>query len=170
MPLVFLVGNAVYYGPFVALVVLFWRPICRIANERGLGLFAFLGFGLFMSVTSESRHLTHLLPFIVALLAVELDRRGIGWREAAIVCVAQVACSKVWYPIESEPMKGFYIEFPWQRYFMSQGPFMSRSMYLLQGAVLTLVGVALCILFLRRRPAAENTARESFAAGAPGSR
>ena len=40
-------------------------------------------------------------------------------------------------------MTGNYIDFPWQRYFMNQGPWMSRSMYLVQGGALLVAGLVL---------------------------
>ena len=95
LPLIFLVGDAIYYGPLIVLAVLLWRPLCRHAAEAGLGTLAYLALGFAISISSESRHLLHVVPFVVAFVALTLDRRGLSWAQAALVVVAQVTCSKI---------------------------------------------------------------------------
>ena len=140
LPGIFLVSHCVYWGPMFIVLGLFWSEICRLGRERGYGVLAFLTLSLLMSITSESRHLSHVYPLIVVLGLVAMQRASMQRRLLPIVVIGSIVSSKIWYGITVEQMRGLdaftgLIEFPWQRYFMHFGPWISPSMYLVQGGV-----------------------------------
>jgi hypothetical protein len=73
-PGAFLVGHAANFGVLVLLVVAFWRRICAVAAEMGLGAWLFLAGCLAFSLNAESRHSNALWPMLVTLACVALDR------------------------------------------------------------------------------------------------
>jgi hypothetical protein len=146
-PLVFLVAHAVYFGPAVILMALFWRRFCRTFTGYGAGMGLLLILNAAFSVTSQSRWLINVFPVFVAVLVktleTDLERRSLFFWAA--LCVLY---SKVWYQINAEPLvfdgtMDCLLRFPMQRMFMNIGPYMTRPVYLIQGAAVALTAVLL---------------------------
>jgi hypothetical protein len=85
-----------------------------------------------------------------------LHQRGISaaWPPAAaLLCIA---CSKVWYVFNTGPQiddgtQEVLLRFPLQHLFMNSGPWMSRDMYFIQGALVCALTVFLYVTVVRRR-------------------
>jgi hypothetical protein len=162
-PLIFVVAHAVYFGPVVLLLILFWRPACAVAREFGLGYLLVLAMNLVLSLNSQTRFLSHALVFFVVPLAVALDRR-IVWSPARLAAWALLCLvgSRVWYTMNTGPQvydgtRESLLAFPLQHYFMNYGPWMSAEMYRVQGVVVLLAFLAVYLLYVRglhRRQAA----------------
>jgi hypothetical protein len=165
-PLLFVVAHIVYFGPAVALLILLWPAFCRSLDGYGLGLRLSVVATTVLALNSQSRQQINLLPIVVVPLAALLDRRGLSRRAVAAIVVLSVACSKVWYTFNTGPQVDdntpqALLGFPLQHYFMSSGPWMSRDMYFVQGALATVVA-AVCyaaVVRLTRPGAAAGKAR-----------
>jgi hypothetical protein len=124
-PAVFLLAHAVLFGPIVLLAMVFWRGMLGVAASLGPGCLAALGLLSIMAVGSESRRLVNLLPLVVVLVAVVLDRYQ--WSPLTVVGFALLGLltSKVWLTIgaAAPPSPGF---------FMNHGPWMQLDQYLWQ--------------------------------------
>lgn len=161
-PLIFLVAHAVYYGPFILLLAICWRLFCERASKLGVGFKLFVILNLALSICPQSRY---QLPSVAAF-AIVMVWIVDGWRlnrwQLAVWVLLSLLYSKVWYTFNTGPMNptgmASLLSFPLQHFFMNSGPWMSHSMYLVQGGVVlaTLVALLLIVLKLRPRPDAQN--------------
>jgi hypothetical protein len=147
-PGIFLVAHAVYFGPIVFLTILAWPRVCSAIRGHGLGFTAVLFLGLVLSITSESRHLLCFFPLFVAVAMQAINTEPFSWRHDGAFIAASVLASKCWLPLNQEPFSGRYSDFPFQYYFMNQGPWMSAWCYAIQGTV----AFALFFLFAMLAP------------------
>jgi hypothetical protein len=150
-PLVFLVLHTVYYGPVFLLTILFWSDIRRAAGTLGLGLYALLLLYAGLGINSESRQMINVWSVLVTVLCVALERYSFPKRNYWLLFGLELVASRVWYRINTAPFYGSILEFPYQRYFMTQGPWVSEAMYFAQGATVT-AGLILCYVLFRRSP------------------
>lgn len=148
-PLVFVVSHAVYYGPVFLLVILFWGDIRRAAGELGLGVYALLLLYACLGINSESRQMINVWPVFATVLCVALRNYSFPKRNYWLLFGLALAASRVWYRMNAEPFFGSILEFPYQRYFMTQGPWISDATYYAQGAVAA-AGLAVCYGLFRR--------------------
>lgn len=150
-PFIFLVAHAIYFGPVVLLLIILWKPFCRVIQKNGLGLILFMLSSVLISVSAESRQSMSALPFFVAFLAKAADQ--FDWQVSSLWLLGLIALlfSKVWLPINVAPMEGSILDFPLQYYFMNHGPWMSNFTYLIQGLIVILTGAV--IYDLTRRAA-----------------
>lgn len=133
-PGVFFIAHVVYFGPIVLLAAFLWKPLCRLIRSDGVGL-TLCALVLFAeSVCSESRGMINLFPILVAYTAKLTD--SLSWRTSDYVGfgLLSLAFSKVWLVINTEPFGPSSLQFPNQKLQMNHGPWMSNSMYLVQGA------------------------------------
>jgi len=145
-PLVFLVGHGVFFGPIFLVLLLRWRSIVGRVSAEGLGLVAVAGLGLFLSLGSESRHLFTFAGMLLPFAIVELDRSNLGHKTALIFVSISLVYSRFWLTLPTHP-GGNPLKFPAQMFFMTQGPWMSWSMYLAQGALVVITAIWVHRLF-----------------------
>lgn len=138
-PAIFLVAHAVYFGPLLFMMAFAWPQVCRVIRKHGLGVTLTMVFCLLMSITSESRHLLCFIPLLVAVTIQAIDTMPRSrWYDFLVVATAILA-SKIWFPINQAPFQGPLTEFPYQYYFMNQGPWMSGYAYAVQGSAALVV-------------------------------
>jgi hypothetical protein len=155
-PLIFLVAHAVYFGPAIPLLALLWTPFCRSLGDFSIGLRVVVLASVVLALNSQSRQQINVVPLFVVVLVRVLHQRGISaaWPPAAaLLCIA---CSKVWYVFNTGPQiddgtQEVLLRFPLQHLFMSSGPWMSRDMYFIQGALVCALTVFLYVTVVRRR-------------------
>ena len=154
-PGIFLVSHAVYFGPIVFLTILAWPRVCSAIRGHGLGFTAALFLGLVLSITSESRHLLCFFPLFVAVTMQAIDTGPFNWRHDGAFIATSVLASKCWLTLNQGPFSGRYSDFPFQYYFMNQGPLMSDWCYAVQATV----ALALFFLFamLATKPVVDGT-------------
>ena len=147
-PGLFLVAHCVYFGPIVLVILLCWPRISATVRTHGLGFTAAILLGLLLSITAESRHLLCFVPLFVAAAVQSLAATPRArWRDLLFVA-ASVLASKCWLPWSSQPFTGNLDEFPWQYYFMNQGPWMSGWSYAVQGAVVLVLAGLFAAVYL----------------------
>lgn len=145
LPLLFLVAHVAFFGPAALIAVAHFRGVCAEAWSHGAGLTLFLFLGLVTGVTSESRHVVHVYPFLAALTAAAAGREGDrrAWALAGLALGVGLLGSRLWVPM-SDPAR-------LRDYFELFGPWMPVATYLEQGALC--LGVLALAVWLRRRPA-----------------
>lgn len=148
-PGAFLVAHAVFYGPIVLLVLVFWRPICRLIHAHGVGLTLAATLGVLLGLCSEPRSLINVLPlflpFTVLAAGSLAQRASLVWAFAILALIS----SKVWLEINVVPLTEDLSTYA--RLFLSYGPYIPTSLYFVQGVI-----VVLCALLIwvacRSRP------------------
>lgn len=139
-PGLFIPGQYVFWGPIVILIGLRFKTYCQQAASLGTGAFLALIFTLGLSLFSEGRALCNLYIFIVAPMALVLDKLPLKKDFALKFFAVSLLSSTIWLPNNSpdasitEPSKFYYMHF---------GPWMSNSMYLLVSAAVIVLTVYL---------------------------
>jgi hypothetical protein len=148
-PGVFLLGYVVYFGPIVLVTVLRWRDVVALLQRHGAGLVVIGMLGALFSLDSEARHgytfVAIILPFVVKVV----DDLNLPRKALIQLALLTAVFSKVWLTLPPD-VPGPAGDFPAQTVFMSQGPWISNMMYLVQMPIVLLVGFWLRALMLRR--------------------
>ena len=155
-PFLFLVAHAVYYGPVILLMVIFWKQFCEGAGRFGIGFRLFVILNLALSICPQSRYqIPAVSAFVIVMVAI-MDRALLPRWGLAFWVVLSIFYSKVWYIFNTGPMRSdgsmaSFQKFPIQHFFMNSGPWMSHSMYLAQGSVVLATLIVLALLVIRGR-------------------
>jgi hypothetical protein len=155
-PLIFLVAHAVYFGPAIILLALFWKQFCKSLGSYGPGLIGFMLLNLVLSINPQSRFQINAAPVILILLVSLFDRALLKYQSLVYWCLLSLFYSKVWYKFNTAPQiydgtMTSLLNFPLQHYFMSSGPWMSQRMYYIQGGIVLLTGIVLYFVTGRSR-------------------
>ncbi len=147
-PGIFLLAYVVYFGPLILLALLRWRDVVALLQQRGAGLVAVGVLAALFGLDSEERHgytfLAIILPFVVKVLDdLDLDRKTM-----IQLALVSTLFSKFWLTLPPD-VPGAAGDFPAQTVFMSQGPWMSNMMYLVQLPIVVLVGLWLRTVIMR---------------------
>lgn len=148
-----------YFGPVAMIAVFVWKPLCAIIRSYGTGLVLLVSLGFTMSVDSEARHSIFFFPFLVAFAVKAADTLDLSKTFVWFASALSLIFSKVWWRINAEPFRGSLLEFPFQNYFMSHGPWISKPMYLLQGGIILVTGLVFYFLYFRKANAADSSKR-----------
>ncbi len=153
-PAVFLVTHAAYYGPFFLLAMFLWRPICRLFHEQGVGLTLAVLLAFLISPNSQSRYWINVFVMVIPFIVKATDE--LNWRPVQYWLVAGlgVLFSKCWLPMNGGPYTDRQFEFPDQLMFMTHGPWISHSMYAVQGAAILATAAVLYRYCFRTQPTA----------------
>ena len=109
--------------------------------------------GLFLSIGSESRQWTNFLPIFIAFTCKATD--ALSWKTSSywFIGICSFLYSKVWLiinPLGPGTDHQNILLFPYQKYYMSHGPFMSNITYAVQaGVVLGTILLFYAVLFKR---------------------
>jgi hypothetical protein len=152
----FLVAHAVYLGPVFFLLLYYANTFIYSIEKYGLGLHLFIfGYAL-LSVCSESRLFINAWPFFITFLCIVLEKERFSNAFYCLMLLLSLVWSKFWFRINIGDFTGNYFAFPDQRYFMSQGPWMSDTMFLMQGALSLLIYGLIYLLFLKKKTGAST--------------
>lgn len=140
-PLAPLICHISYYGPFIILLIIFWRKILNEIEKLGLPIFLFIGLYLVLGLGRESRQFINAWPVFVFVGAIYLNKIKFNWTFIYVFTALSLIFSKFWFTINVPgiSMKNGLQEFPAQRFFMMNGAWMSTRMYYVHliAAVLT---------------------------------
>ena len=140
-----IVTLAVFWGPVVLLLLLYWKAFCVEARNLGLGVVAILGISLPFGLVGEPRFMTIAWPFLVLglVLALEASRKKASFKY--VFTALTILYAQFWMKINLAPWVGNdsqgLQEFPKQIYFMHYGLWMSWWAYLLQLCALVISAV-----------------------------
>jgi hypothetical protein len=158
----FIVAHVFFYGPIILLVVAFWKLVCAKAAQIGPGVWYLMGVGVAESISSESRHIIHLFPFLVGLVIAVLDKGYFNILSDRIFqvtfAILSILVGRFWMPIGGAPYLGKLEE---QTYYMTQGPYTSHLVYFVQLAVVLAVGIILYLVWRRRSKHGARRERKS---------
>ncbi|MDF1662702.1 MAG: hypothetical protein P1V97_13075 [Planctomycetota bacterium] len=101
LPFVFGLAHLFYWGPVYALVLCYWRSMCRVCHHEGVGPTVYLFAFVFLSLSYETRHLIAFLPILVSVLAKSLEEKALSWPFYLGFLVSSVAMSRCWLSIDS---------------------------------------------------------------------
>jgi hypothetical protein len=142
------VHHIVYFGPIVAIALLVWRRVARVADDWGPAFVIALVMVVAFFAASNSRQWNHLFPVLVTVTIAATAR---AWTPASVgwFAILAVVWSKVWLRIGYDHNSGWHT-FPQDNYFMNHGPYASDLTWAihLAAAVATIVAM---IVFSRYR-------------------
>jgi hypothetical protein len=140
-----IVTLAVFWGPVVLLLVLYWKAFCIEARKLGPGVVAIIGISLLLGLVGEPRFLTIGWPFLVLglVLAMEASSRKASFK--FVMTALTVVYAQFWMKLNLAPWLGAdyegLLEFPKQLYFMHYGLWMSWWSYAIQLIALILSAI-----------------------------
>jgi hypothetical protein len=143
------VAHFLYFGPWFALAVFLWKPVCRLIHQEGAGLTLAVALGVVLSLGSESRQSTSFVPLVVPFVVKATDALGWGPGRYCLLAGLSLVFSKIWLtigPVDDNPQA-----FPLQGYYLSHGPWIREDMYLIQGFAVLLTSAALWAFWVRGR-------------------
>jgi hypothetical protein len=131
------VHHVVYFGPIIVVAMFCWRSIARVTAAWGPSAVIAIAIVLAFAAGSESRQWIHVFPFLVAATIAATHERWTAGRAIGFLALA-IAWSKIGLTIGYDRHVN-WLAFPNQRYFMTQGPYASDTMYLVHliGAAVT---------------------------------
>jgi hypothetical protein len=149
-PFLFLVSHVIYFGPIIIFLLFYWKAICKALANEGIGIRIIIIGCFIMSIMPESRQLTIYLPFIV-LFATRIicEKQLFTKNRIIILCIIALLISKCWLIINTQPLDGSFYDFPFQLYFMQQGPWMSNLMFIVQGCIVLFTTLIIYIIFIK---------------------
>ena len=162
-PLIFLVAHITYTGILSIFIMLHYKTLLAKVNFLGLGYYAVITGFLLLSFQSETRKLTPALPFFIFILILVFEKYTFNARFYLTVFVLQIIISKIWYPINQEPMQSYkdaYLSYPWQNYFMNSGPWMAYEVYYIK-VVLSII-IFLVVFFIQRNSTNNKLSSETI--------
>ncbi len=147
-PLWNVVHQVVYFGPIVLLAIAMWRRIAVAVMPWGPAAILTLGMIVLTSVSSDARHLLHLMPFVIVVTIVATAERWTPRRVAGFAAI-YFAWSKLWLTIDYMMVRDS-LSWPNLRFFMQHGPWASDETFLYHLAATVVTAVGLWLLL--RRP------------------
>lgn len=151
----FVVAHVMYFGPLLIVAALLWPRIARLGAEWGYGLLAVLAIGAAHSIETESRHMMFYWPFVGVLAGWAVQDRFPQLSTGVLLAFGALCflVSRAWLPIGGHPVGNVpdpQNSFADQRYFMTQGPWLTHEWYAVQLVAMLFVA-ALVIIAIRWR-------------------
>jgi hypothetical protein len=157
-PFVPIVSHVIYFGPLFCLLIFFWKETVEYVLERGIGLtMVFFSF-IVLFLDPESRQIINFFPFVAIILTEILNRKNLSWGFVYVFIFLSIAFSKVWLPLNHGSFHDL-LQFPAQWYFMSLGPWMSRTMYAVNASV---VAIAFVVMFFMTKHFRTSFSKKNF--------
>jgi hypothetical protein len=151
-PLVFMISHPMYFGPMFLLLVFYWKPFSQIVRGYGIGLVLVIWMGVYTSLIPESRQSIPSYVIAAPFLGLLFDKLALPSRFFLLTAALAIASTRVWMRMNLPAYDDQqYQNFPFQNYFMMQGPWMNIQMYLLQGAIVLVAALLLYALLLNSR-------------------
>ena len=142
-----IVTLAVFWGPVVLLLLLYWKAFCVEARKLGPGFVSVIAISLLLGMASEPRFLTIGWPFLVLAMVLVLETSSVRPSFKYIFILLTILYAQFWIRLNFMPWLGGdsegLDELPKQLYFMHYGLWMAWWPYLLQLFSLLLSGILL---------------------------
>ena len=140
-PGISIIGQFVYWGPMFLLLVMNWKTTSRSIQRLGIGPIVATAVAALFAIDSEARHLLNLYPMVLMVCIKSIESRVRGKLLCWFLIPVSFATSLFWFRINVASFVDHPLAFPDQRYFMTQGPWMSDKSYLTQVAIAVAVGL-----------------------------
>jgi hypothetical protein len=142
-----IVSLAVFWGPLVILLVLYWNAFCAEARKLGTGGVVIIGITLFLGMVGEPRFLTLGWPFFVLVLVLALETSVTNSTFKYVLSALTILYAQFWMKFNLAPWLppdgAGLLEFPKQLYFMHYGLWMSWWAYGIQLILIVLSALGL---------------------------
>lgn len=142
------ISIAVFWGPVVLLLLLYWKGFCIKARLLGPGVMAIVGMSLPLGLVGEPRFMIIAWPFMVLGLVLAMESSTIKSSFKYALTFLTILYAQFWLKLNIAPWEGgdfdMLQEFPKQMYFMHYGLWMGWWAYFIQ-----LVALTLSFLWLR---------------------
>jgi hypothetical protein len=136
---------AVFWGPVLLLVMLYWKAFCVEARRLGPGVVAILGMSMLLGLNSEPRFLTVAWPFFVLCLVLTFETAHTKASFKYVLLALTVVYAQFWMKINLAPWSQSDFEglqnYPKQIYFMHYGLWMNWWSYSIQLIALILSAI-----------------------------
>lgn len=150
-PFVFVESHFIYYGIGYLFVLLLWKDVAKIIMQQGIGYLFAVAMWVLFSIRPEARVSIMFYVFPLITLLIYINTKQISSLVAVIGACFMLIHSRFWYRINVPNMKYYfdwenyehYLDFPAQRYFMSQGHWQSHEMYAVWMVVTIIIGALL---------------------------
>ena len=144
-----IVTLAVFWGPVVLLLLLYWKAFCVEARKLGLGVVAIIAISLPLGLIGEPRFITIAWPFFVLGLVLALESSSTKASFKYVLAALTVVYAQFWMKLNLAPWlpqdMAYPLKFPQQVYFMHYGLWMSWWAYFVQ-----LTAVVLSAIWLHK--------------------
>jgi hypothetical protein len=138
-PGIFLLAHVIYFGPLVVLAALRWQALVAHMRACGPGLIVVCGLAVLFGLDSEARHGYAFAAVVLPFALKVLDDLDLARKALVVLALTSLAFSRLWLTLPPD-IPGAAADFPAQTVFMSQGPWMSNVMYLVQLPIVGLFG------------------------------
>ena len=154
-PLITLVGHICYFGILPLLVMIHFRNFSKDIFNRSAGYaIAFLAF-IFFATDSEARHVYPLLPMVLVPLASVLDKMELQAKAVFALLALQITLSHFFVQINADGLLEAFEKNEFttiaQRYFMSYGPWMTFSTYIIWAIISGLAAIFVYFVTKKRK-------------------
>lgn len=157
-PLKFLISHFIYYGLFVSIFLVFHKQFfTHLRQANSFNKIITVVF-ILLSMGTETRQFIQLFPFFVFIFLNSINKYKFNMKFLIAIFVFQLIWSRFWYSINtpegllansnSLPSPNF-LEFPAQRYFQFQGPWLSTSNSIIYGCIFVFTYLMLLVLLKR---------------------
>lgn len=130
------VSLAVFWGPLVLLLILYWNAFCVEARKLGVGYILILCIYLTLALIGEPRFLTGGWPFLVFGMVMVLEKSEVRPYFKLLFIFLTILYAQFWVRLNYAPWLGGDFDelesFPKQLYFMHLGLWMAWWPYLIQ--------------------------------------
>lgn len=142
-PLKFLITHFIYYGAFIIFILYFHRIFFSYMRKTDSFQKIILIIFILFSLGTETRQFLQLYPFVIILFLDSIKEYKFNIKLLIGIFAFQLVWSRFWYTINSP--EGFltnafpgpnFLEFPSQRYFQFQGPWLSTNNSMIYGGIL----------------------------------
>jgi hypothetical protein len=148
-PLQFFVCNAVYWGPAILLLIIFFKSFIDFLKSHNLSVILGFLFTIIFSINAEGRSITNFYPFIIFVLIQVIDFNKIKNLNFFLFLFIAVSLlySKIWLVIQlpASTFPNYIIDdldkFPMQWHFMNFGLTINSWMYLIHAIVTAILFV-----------------------------
>lgn len=159
-PMNFFVAHVYYFGVLFLISLLFSKSLKQEIKKFGFGAIIFFNVFFFFSVGNESRQLINYYPFFVILVIITLyNSKRLHLLSSVFIIITNVILSHFWYTINrglsiTTDYTNYFkmFDFPLQRYFKFQGPWVSDASYKIHLWVCITLLIVLFLLFRKLKP------------------
>lgn len=127
---------AVFWGPLVLLLLLYWNAVTIQARKLGPGVMAVIAISLILGLANEPRFLTIGWPFLVVVVVLALEESNTKTSFKYVLIALTVLYAQFWMKLNLAPWSGDDHEglqdFPKQVLFMHYGLWMGWWAYVIQ--------------------------------------
>lgn len=138
-------ANVIIYGAVIFVIAFRWQKVIQKIHAWGLGM-SILALAVFLlSAIPEARLWANMFPFAVLLVSLVVDDEDWSLQTLWGFIWIGFILSKIWYQ-NNYPVWGVndpINQYPAQNFFMSAGPYISQSFYIIHVIVLLILGVVL---------------------------